>query len=130
MKAVLAFIALSVFCLKTTLALKCYECQLTSNCADPFSPSDNLISKDDCKTCMKSKAEHGGKTVVARGCSDGSEANVVKANECKDIDVDGQKAHICVCNTDRCNHGNSIEMNLTKTVILGMSVWILKYFYM
>ncbi|KAL4226339.1 hypothetical protein ACF0H5_014322 [Mactra antiquata] len=130
MKTILAFIALSGFCFTTTLAVKCYECATTSNCEDPFSTSDDLFSKNDCNMCMKSKVEVDGKQVVVRGCAVSIYTGLVKANECKEVDGGVGKVNVCFCDTDGCNHGNSIEMNLTKTVILGMFVWILKYFYM
>ncbi|KAL4226340.1 hypothetical protein ACF0H5_014323 [Mactra antiquata] len=123
----LAFFAVSF---SAVFAIQCYECSITSNCADPFTPSNIIISNQSCEMCMKTKAEGKGVQAVLRGCLDSTLSGLFKANECQEEDTDTGKTNVCLCDTDLCNHGNTIEKNLTKTVTLGMFVWILKYFYM
>ncbi|KAL4231068.1 hypothetical protein ACF0H5_008651 [Mactra antiquata] len=121
MKTVLALFVLAGFCLSATLAIRCYECQVNEpGCNDDFVPNDKYII-EGCTACMKSKAPSSN--IVARSCTS------IQDDACHNIEVHGIETETCTCTTDLCNHGNTVEMHMTKAVGMVFLAWMVKYLY-
>ncbi|ESN98436.1 hypothetical protein HELRODRAFT_192918 [Helobdella robusta] len=118
MKAYLILLtAIFAFFLQPGSAIKCYMCNVTASCNDPFSATGN--GQCDGTYCFKSSASASGIQAVYRGCAS---ANwTAQIDGCTDLSslTPGVKTIVCYCSTGLCNGSEGFKF--TPFFLIGIS---------